>query len=749
MAFAALASAAEARESLLVAPSDSLAKVSQQLADDAELREVVLAAGTYRESLVVPPLRGIPESDSARHPLLIRPAEGARVVFDGAISLGRARPQKERPGVFWSDHLRAEGEPPRLWQLDARVRYVLAADLEAVEHFPATYLLSEGKIYLHTSDGLPPGDRAILMGSLDYGISIRRRHVTVRDLEFRNFTARGKWSAAIEMRADHATVERCVVINASFGFTALGDHAALVECTARDVGGGVYLSGKEGRVEACRFFKERDDFMVPTYPQDDTAIQFYYPAVGGTVRGNLSVGFGIGILIKAAAAPHVVERNTLVGDGMKIGFVATEWHPDDIFRRNIVAGYEIPVQILRFTGRRGLERNCYWSSRIPGKDAIEAGSVVGDPRFVDAPAEDYRLDAASACLGAVEDGAIGALPLAAQETPSERRPREWHVSPSGRDGAGGSADAPIRTIQRAVDRAVPGDTILLHPGIYSEPVKITAGGSEARPLTIRAVEKGTVILDGGRRVDVMIAVEEAPFVAIRDLEIRWYRSAGIRIRASSNVTVSGCRIWNAPWGSGTWPDGDAVLVESSPRFTGDRNVLFRQERGFHLISSPRATITNNTAVANLYGGAVFIRSIEDSVFMSNSFAFQGNDALVIVEASSGKERLASFDCDYNNYGMTLREGTAGVEVERLVPRPADRHLLTESKGIVYYEEEPGELHRFVTLPNWRDFSSKDIHSIFADPLYVSTASRDFRLEPGSPNVGAGPEGTTIGALGTP
>ena len=749
--FALFAAAALAGEVVHVSPGDSLAEVSRRLASDTEVTEVVLAGGIYTRSLRIPPFTGPDGSGAtgvaarAAAPLIVRPAEGARVIFDGAIGIPNPRPVRGRPGVFSFAHAEEGREPPKIWEPGGRVRYTLAADLDAVERFAGTYILHEGRIYFHTSDGLPPGDRAILMSALDYGVSIHRPDVTVRDLEFRNFVARGKWSAAVQTYGDRGTVERCAVSNASFGFFAAGSRDALVDCTARDVGGGVYVGGEDNRVEGCRFFKERDAFMVPTYAQDDSGIQFYHPARGGVIRGNLSVGFGIGILIKASPAPWVVERNTLVGRGLKHGFIATVWHPGEIFRHNIVADYATPIQTPPGSEPREIGRNCYRPAGGRGRGPVEPGSIVCDPGFVDPAAADYRLDPESPCLKAADgDGRIGALPVAIPEASPPQPPRERHVSPSGSDGAEGTGEAPLRSIQAAVDRSVPGDTILLHPGIYPDPVRIGRGGGEGRPITIRALKKWTAILDGDRRADTMIAIEAAPFVAIRDLEIRWYRSIGVLVRDADDVTVSGCRIWNAHWG-GTWPNGTAVHVENSRRFLGDRNVLFSQERGFYMLRSPHATITRNTAVANLYGGAAFIYSIEGSVCRNNSFAFQGNDAIVVVETAAGKDLLATFDCDYNNYGMTLRDQPPGVAVDRITPRHADRHLLTPSKAIVSYTEEPGELHRFLTLREWRDFSGRDLHSIVADPLYVSTAGRDFRLGPGSPNIGAGADGATIGA----
>ncbi|HET8945447.1 MAG TPA: right-handed parallel beta-helix repeat-containing protein [Candidatus Polarisedimenticolia bacterium] len=742
---------------LTVKPGDSLAQIGQRLAQDAAIREVVLQAGTYDGEWVIPRLE---KEDAAAHPLLIRAADGANVLFDGAKPLPKPKEVPGRPGVFSvAFETGGKREAAKLWEPEARVRYLLAADLDAVQRFPASFVVSGGTISFHTADGRAPRAGRVLVSVRDFGLEVRRPYVTVRGLRFRNFTARGKWSAAVNMAADHVTVDRCDAGNASFGFTLLSDDDTLLASTARDVGGGAYMAGRRGRVEGNRFLKTRDDFAVPAYPQDDSGIEAYYPAESGTIRGNLAIGFAQGIFIKSAETPWVVEGNTLVAANQQQGFIATQWHPESLFRRNVVSGYEAPMTFESASAGTGVAGNC------------------DDPRFVDAGEGDYRLAPDSPCLAEAEkektpgEGDVGAglvarsperidlragpqgdepktagkraVAAAGARGGADREPRTWQVSPTGRDGASGEAAAPLRSIQEAVDRAGPGDTILLQAGIYSEPVLFDHGGLEGKPITLRAAERWKAILDGARRHDDLIRIEKAPFVVIEDLEIRWYRQTGVRVSGAADVRVQGCRIWNAPWG-GIWPQGVGVRVEESPRFTAAGNVVYRQERGFYLLSSPGATLTHNTALANLYGGVVFIHSIDGTTCTDNSFAYQVNDAISIVEGKEGKERLARFTCDYNNYGVTLQPGEPGEKP--LEPRQKDRQLFTQSKAIVYFEQVPPPFQRFRTMAGWRKFSGLDAHSIFADPLFVDSAAGDFRLEANSPNRGAGSEGTTIGAL---
>ena len=71
-----------------------------------------------------------------------------------------------------------------------------------------------------------------------------------------------------------------------------------------------------------------------------------------------------------------------------------------------------------------------------------------------------------------------------------------HVSPTGVDSnTGASADAALRTIQRAADLANPGDVVLIHPGVYREAVYVRKSGTWIQPIVFRGVGSGA-ILDG-------------------------------------------------------------------------------------------------------------------------------------------------------------------------------------------------------------------------------------------------------------
>lgn len=75
----------------------------------------------------------------------------------------------------------------------------------------------------------------------------------------------------------------------------------------------------------------------------------------------------------------------------------------------------------------------------------------------------------------------------------------YFVSPQGDDAHPGRGPEPsqaFRTIQAAVNRLQPGDTLLLRQGIYRETVTFPRSGAPGRPIAIRPYRKEKVVISG-------------------------------------------------------------------------------------------------------------------------------------------------------------------------------------------------------------------------------------------------------------
>ena len=79
--------------------------------------------------------------------------------------------------------------------------------------------------------------------------------------------------------------------------------------------------------------------------------------------------------------------------------------------------------------------------------------------------------------------------------------RELHVALAGSDQQDGSADRPLRTINRASALAQPGDTVVVHAGEYREWVQPQRGGlSNLRRITYTAAPGEHVVIKGSERI---------------------------------------------------------------------------------------------------------------------------------------------------------------------------------------------------------------------------------------------------------
>ncbi|MFP4026826.1 MAG: right-handed parallel beta-helix repeat-containing protein [Candidatus Brocadiia bacterium] len=74
--------------------------------------------------------------------------------------------------------------------------------------------------------------------------------------------------------------------------------------------------------------------------------------------------------------------------------------------------------------------------------------------------------------------------------------KTFYVSPQGDDAASGTKEDPFSRIQQAAEIMTPGDTCIVHEGLYRETVEVSGGGETERPIRFQTANGETVVLTG-------------------------------------------------------------------------------------------------------------------------------------------------------------------------------------------------------------------------------------------------------------
>jgi hypothetical protein len=111
---------------------------------------------------------------------------------------------------------------------------------------------------------------------------------------------------------------------------------------------------------------------------------------------------------------------------------------------------------------------------------------------------------------------------------------DYYVSTTGSDVAAGSLAAPWRTVQRAVNQAVAGDSVHVRAGIYAERVTISGKlGTALAPIVIQkyAGDAGAAVLDQTgvnppTGLSAVVTVQNCDHVHLLNLEVANYKTTG-------------------------------------------------------------------------------------------------------------------------------------------------------------------------------------------------------------------------------
>ena len=144
-----------------------------------------------------------------------------------------------------------------------------------------------------------------------------------------------------------------------------------------------------------------------------------------------------------------------------------------------------------------------------------------------------------------------------------------YVSTKGDDNNNGnSATSPYRTIQKALDEALPGMVIQVLPGTYQERLKWINSGLENREIVLRSA-RGRVFLDGGgdSSQKPIIHIENQSHLVIEGIHLQNIYGAGmtgIHMSGSgASITIKNCHFFNI----GASRQVSDKMTPSKPHFT--------------------------------------------------------------------------------------------------------------------------------------------------------------------------------------
>ncbi|WP_415920282.1 chondroitinase-B domain-containing protein [Tateyamaria sp. SN6-1] len=109
-------------------------------------------------------------------------------------------------------------------------------------------------------------------------------------------------------------------------------------------------------------------------------------------------------------------------------------------------------------------------------------------------------------------------------------------------------------LQTAINKARPGDTVVLLPGRYYLPATIAQSGTRKRPITLKAQVPGQAVFDGGERADAgrqgdltpldgdfaMLRIFFADHIVLEGLRFENCWPTAIYMRAARHITVRKC-----------------------------------------------------------------------------------------------------------------------------------------------------------------------------------------------------------------
>ena len=325
------------------------------------------------------------------------------------------------------------------------------------------------------------------------------------------------------------------------------------------------------------------------------------------------------------------------------------------------------------------------------------------------------------------------------------------VAPNGEDSNPGTEAAPLRTIQKAIDLAQAGTTILVRAGSYFEDLRIGRSGSASSPISLRNFprEKPTIDFQASLPSTVrrlLLQAQEGEqypigWITIEGLEfvrgweaIKFYNGHDLVIRRNAMHDCLGSGIL----GNGTRVtiDRNEIASNGLPGTASDNGVYGINATGTdfvianNLIHSTRAfgiqlagyTFANNPGAA--YAGPEY-QGASQWLVANNTFAFNKNRPGIAVWLDGATDNVFENNLFYQNALEATDDSPNGIS------------FVGSGGGNVLRNNLFYSPTRVPVSDSGNSYTATG--AIEQDPLFVDPASLDFHLQALSPAIDRGDE----------
>jgi PKD repeat protein/polygalacturonase len=217
-----------------------------------------------------------------------------------------------------------------------------------------------------------------------------------------------------------------------------------------------------------------------------------------------------------------------------------------------------------------------------------------------------------------------------------------YVATTGNDATGdGSFGNPYKTIQKAVNVSVAGDTIYVRGGNYNEYVRIKASGTAGHPITIKGYGDERAVIDGtgltlpSTMGSLVMLFNSAgtisyDYITIENMHIENSTKVGLRssfsvVNPSNNIIISNCSFYNIVYNAlAIWED-DVVSHGHCENITVKNCIFNNIQTGMNtgecvtFVGCKNVLFQNNTLSQTHKTGADFATNSEDIIIDNNIF----------------------------------------------------------------------------------------------------------------------------------